>query len=317
MRRLLCAAYFVEVGLALVVLPWTIFWDYNYLFDLVPLIRPWIQSSYARGAVSGLGLLNVALGLAEMSAVVGRLARPAANRQWHVRLRPPLLCLVTDRHRLGARLGLPPNAESTIDALLTQVTAAGAAGVSLIQVREPDLPAGALVGLVRAIRARVAAQDTLVVVNDRLDIALASRADGVHLKSSSVAVGEAARLAPPPCLIGRSVHSLPEIARGVARGADYLIVGTVLPTGRSRLGGKRWGWQVWRRRCMPPRRCRCSALAASVRTRPPTSHARARPVWLPSTAFLPSDPAKIADTVHEAVRRMRMAFDSTLPPSLT
>lgn len=77
MLRLLCAAYFVEVGLALVVLPWTAFWDYNYLFDLVPLIRPWIQSSYARGAVSGLGLVNIAMGLAEMSAVVGRwLDRP-------------------------------------------------------------------------------------------------------------------------------------------------------------------------------------------------------------------------------------------------
>ncbi|MBK5297947.1 MAG: hypothetical protein JJE40_12385 [Vicinamibacteria bacterium] len=77
MRRLLCAAYFLEVGLLLVVLPWTMFWDRNYLFDLVPVIRPWIQSSYARGAVSGLGLLNIALGLADVSAVVGHwLDRP-------------------------------------------------------------------------------------------------------------------------------------------------------------------------------------------------------------------------------------------------
>jgi thiamine-phosphate pyrophosphorylase len=232
-----------------------------------------------------------------------------------VRLRPPLLCLVTDRHRLGARLGLPPNAESTIDALLTQVTAAGAAGVSLIQVREPDLPAGALVGLVRAIRARVAAQDTLVVVNDRLDIALASRADGVHLKSSSVAVGEAARLAPPPFLIGRSVHSLPEIARGDARGADYVIVGTVWAT-----ESKPAGWQT----------LGLAGLAAAVHAAAPmpvlgiggisadqaADVARTGAAGVAAiAAFLPSDPAKIADTVYEAVRRMRMAFDSTLPPS--
>lgn len=72
MRRLLVAAYFVEVGLALVVLPWTALWDRNYLIDLMPSVRPWIVSSYARGAVSGLGLLNIALGLAEMSAVVGQ-----------------------------------------------------------------------------------------------------------------------------------------------------------------------------------------------------------------------------------------------------
>jgi hypothetical protein len=70
-RRLLYAAYFLEVGLLLVVLPWTVFWDRNYLFDLVPMLRTWTQSSYARGAVSGLGLLNIALGLAEVSAAVG------------------------------------------------------------------------------------------------------------------------------------------------------------------------------------------------------------------------------------------------------
>jgi hypothetical protein len=76
-RRLLYAAYFLEVGLLLVILPWTNFWDRNYLFDLVPGIRALLHSSYARGAVSGLGLLNIALGLAEASGALGRwLDRP-------------------------------------------------------------------------------------------------------------------------------------------------------------------------------------------------------------------------------------------------
>jgi len=76
-RRLLYAAYFLEVGLLLVILPWTTFWDRNYLFDLVPAVRDLLLSSYARGAVSGLGLLNIALGLAEVSSAVGRwLDRP-------------------------------------------------------------------------------------------------------------------------------------------------------------------------------------------------------------------------------------------------
>ena len=61
MRRLLLAAYFLEVGLLLVILPWTTFWDRNYLFDLVPVVRDWLHSSYARGAVSGLGLLMPSL----------------------------------------------------------------------------------------------------------------------------------------------------------------------------------------------------------------------------------------------------------------
>ena len=243
------------------------------------------------------------------------MARPPANRQRHVRLRPPLLCLVTDRHRLGGRLGLPLNAESTTDALLTQLTAAAAAGVSLIQVREPDMPAGALVALVKAIRARVAARGTLVVVNDRLDVALASHADGVHLKSSSVAVAEAARLAPHPFLVGRSVHSPLEIARGDAKGADYVIVGTVWAT-----ESKPAGWQA----------LGLAGLAAAVHAAAPVpvlgiggigadqaaDVARTGAAGVAAVAaFLPSDPTKIADTVHEAVRRMRTAFDSTLPLS--
>ncbi len=78
------------------------------------------MSSYARGAVSGLGLLNIALGLAEVSAVVEPLVRAAPNRPRHVSLTLPVLCLVTDRRRLGARLGSLPDSAATIDALLTQ-----------------------------------------------------------------------------------------------------------------------------------------------------------------------------------------------------
>jgi hypothetical protein len=79
-RRLLYAAYFLEVGLLLIVLPWTSFWDRNYLFDLVPAVREVVLSAYVRGAVSGLGLLNVAFGLSDISAAVGDwLDRPRAT----------------------------------------------------------------------------------------------------------------------------------------------------------------------------------------------------------------------------------------------
>jgi hypothetical protein len=71
MRRLLYAAYFLEVGLLLVVLPWTTFWDRNYLFDIVPQVRAWLLDSYTRGAVSGLGLVNVGVGLGEVAGAVG------------------------------------------------------------------------------------------------------------------------------------------------------------------------------------------------------------------------------------------------------
>ena len=78
-RRLLYAACFLEVGLLLIVVPWTTFWERNYLFDLVPPLRDLLHSAYARGAVSGRGLLNVVFGLGDVSAAVSDwLDRPRA-----------------------------------------------------------------------------------------------------------------------------------------------------------------------------------------------------------------------------------------------
>jgi len=234
-----------------------------------------------------------------------------------VSLHPPVLCLVTDRRRLGARIGSPPDGPATIDALLTQVTAASKAGVSLIQVREPDLPAGAQVALVRAICALAAPLGARVVVNDRLDVALASRADGVHLKSTSVTVADARRLARPGWLVGRSVHTLTEIAHGAAAGVDYLVFGSVFPT-----QSKPEGWET----------TGLTGLAAAVAAASPLPVLGIGGIGLDRTAevartgaaglaaieaFLPPDATRIADTVQETVRRMRLAFDSTFPLFLT
>jgi len=232
-----------------------------------------------------------------------------------VSLTAPVLCLVTDRHRLGARLGSAPDTRATADALLAQVTAAAEAGVDLIQVREAALPDITLVALVRAIRDRVVPHGARVVVNDRLDVALASGADGVHLKSASIPVAEALRLAPPGWLIGRSVHAVAEIERGVAAGAHYLIFGSVFPT-----HSKPAGWET----------TGLAGLAAAVRAASPVpvlgiggiGLAQARGVagtgaagLAAIDAFLPPQSTRIADTVQEVVRRMRMAFDSPLPLS--
>ena len=68
-------------------------------------------------------------------------------------------------------------------------------------------------------------------VNDRLDIALACGADGVHLGQSDLPVAEARRLAPRPFIIGASARTPEEADRAVRDGADYLGVGAVFPTG--------------------------------------------------------------------------------------
>lgn len=108
------------------------------------------------------------------------------------------------------------------------VREAAEAGVDLIQVREPDLEAGALCALVERCLRAVEGSGARVVVNDRLDVALAVGAAGVHLPARSVAADRVRSIAPPPFLVGRSVHDAAEAKAVVAAGwLDYLIFGTV------------------------------------------------------------------------------------------
>ena len=125
-----------------------------------------------------------------------------------------MLCLVTDR-----RVRLP----------VEQAREAADAGVDLIQVREGDLGAGALSALVADILRATRGSGTRVVVNDRVDVAMACGADGVHLRGDSVPASRVRDVAPAGFLIGCSVRG-PDDARRAAASADYLIAGTVFPT---------------------------------------------------------------------------------------
>lgn len=64
--RLLLAAFFVEAGLALVLVPWSNYWDRNYFAETIPALHAAITNNYVRGAISGLGVVNVAAGLLEL-----------------------------------------------------------------------------------------------------------------------------------------------------------------------------------------------------------------------------------------------------------
>jgi hypothetical protein len=74
-RRLLYVAFFLEVGLLLIVLPWSAFWDGNYFVHAWPPLRVVLGDYFVRGGVSGLGVLNVFAGLAELSLVFSARAR--------------------------------------------------------------------------------------------------------------------------------------------------------------------------------------------------------------------------------------------------
>jgi thiamine-phosphate pyrophosphorylase len=130
----------------------------------------------------------------------------------------PVLCMITALDRMGG----------SEDALVRRVEAASRAGVPLVQVREPALEGRALARLVRRCLAVVDRARTRVVVNERLDVALATGASGVHLREASMPAERVRALTPPAFLVGRSVHS-PETAREVSRSGavDYLIAGTV------------------------------------------------------------------------------------------
>jgi len=131
------------------------------------------------------------------------------------KLTVPCLALVTDRSALG---GL---------SLEEAVAQAVEGGANLVQLREKDLPAADLLALAERLRAVTRLGRALFLVNDRLDVALACAADGVHLPERGLPVAVARRLAGDGFIIGRSVHGVAEAVRAQEEGADYVQVGPI------------------------------------------------------------------------------------------
>ena len=223
--RLLFAAYFLEAGLILIVAPWSAFWDRNFFAAAFPLVDTLLSSPFVRGAVSGIGVITALAGLAELG---GRLPRAATPRISSVAddsfesvmadLRRPIICLVTDRRRLPG-----PRTQSARLSSLPQP----APGSTLIHMRERDLDA-ALLALTRDVVAAAAGTTATVVVNDRVDLALAAGAGGVHLRGTrcrlSGSAGLRLRLSDRP--VGASSGGR---RPGRSSGVDYLVR-TVFPS---------------------------------------------------------------------------------------
>lgn len=114
----------------------------------------------------------------------------------------------------------------------------GGAGLAL-HVRGPRTPGGTLLRLAAPLAAAAAEAGALLVVNDRVDVALASRAVGVHLGRRSLPLAEARHLLPSGVLVGVSVHGAGESAEAQAGGADWVFVGSVwaTPSHPDRAGG--------------------------------------------------------------------------------
>jgi thiamine-phosphate pyrophosphorylase len=136
--------------------------------------------------------------------------------------RPPVdfrLYLITDRKLFADRT-----------AFLDGIRNALEGGVRAVQLREKDLPVRGLLELAYELREITAAYDARFFINDRVDIALAVKADGVHLGRSSIPVRAARKAAGEDILIGVSTHSVEEAEEAEKEGADLVTLGPVYET---------------------------------------------------------------------------------------
>lgn len=128
------------------------------------------------------------------------------------------LYLITDRHQTGGR----PLAEVVRQAL--------EGGVKAVQLREKDLSSAELYRLAVELRRLTAEFAARLIINDRLDVALAVDADGVHLGVNSLPVAVARRVLGKDKIIGYSAHAIDEALAAQADGADFVTFGPVHPT---------------------------------------------------------------------------------------
>jgi thiamine-phosphate pyrophosphorylase len=133
---------------------------------------------------------------------------------------------ITDRHSAGGT-----------ERLLEYVQQALADGVDWIQVREKDLSARDLCALVRRVLVMPNTHGARILVNTRVDIALATGAHGVHLSGNSIAPCELRRLVPAGFLIGVSTHTIDEVGTAEAEGADFAVFSPIFaPISKSGYG---------------------------------------------------------------------------------
>ena len=125
--------------------------------------------------------------------------------------------LITDRH--AARWPL-----------VETVGAALEGGITAVQLREKDLAAGELFELAVQLRKLTREFDALLIINDRVDVALAAEADGVHLGWTSLDPLLVRSFTKDQLIIGTSTHNIVEVRRALRSRVDYLIFGPVFPT---------------------------------------------------------------------------------------
>jgi thiamine-phosphate pyrophosphorylase len=153
------------------------------------------------------------------------------------------LYLVTDRHQTAGR------------PLVLLIEEALRAGARAVQLRERDLDTAPLLALAGELLPVIRRYGAVLFVNDRIDVALALDADGVHLRATSLPVRVARRLVGARRLLGVSVHSADEGVRAESEGADFAVLGPIYATASKRAFGPPIGLRAVEeasRRCRIP-----------------------------------------------------------------
>ena len=145
----------------------------------------------------------------------------------------PILYAITS----GATKSSTTPDDDDFNRILHLAEAAVAAQISLFQIREKTLSARALFELVTRAMKITRGSSTRLLVNDRIDIALAAGADGVHLTAASLPVRVVRAVCGPEFLIGASTHSLQTARDARDSGADFVVFGPVFETESKRAYG--------------------------------------------------------------------------------
>lgn len=133
--------------------------------------------------------------------------------------------------------------------LLNQIERALEGGVTIVQLREKNLDTGPFIELARQVQQITRKFNVPLLINDRLDVALAVDADGVHIGQDDMPMRQARQLLGPKKIIGVSVNTVEEAKEAIQAGADYLGVGAVWDTSTKKLTNKTLGIEGTKRMC--------------------------------------------------------------------
>jgi thiamine-phosphate pyrophosphorylase len=135
-----------------------------------------------------------------------------------------------------ARLYVLIDGQSSSEELAGRVATLVACGVHVLQLRDKRLDDRTLLARARLVRGLTRQSSTLLVVNDRPDLAVLADADGVHVGQEELSVKDARTIVGPRRLVGVSTHSIQQARQAILDGADYLGVGPVFPSGTKHFG---------------------------------------------------------------------------------